>query len=126
MVPLAKGRRFKSKASCAGLTRASIVPQVMIVAYYYVYILASKKNGTLYIGLTGDLLRRVLEHRDHVVPGFTKKYGVTRLIWFETHASLLAARQREKQIKAWKRQWKIDLFKDSNPNWDDLYPSLVT
>ena len=93
---------------------------------YFVYLLASGRNGTLYIGLTGDLLRRVLEHREHVVPGFTKKYGVARLIWFETHASLLAARQREKQIKAWKRQWKIDLFKDSNPNWDDLYPSLVT
>jgi putative endonuclease len=92
---------------------------------YFVYLLASKPHGTLYVGLTGDLLRRVLEHREHVVPGFTAKYGVTRLMWFETHDDLLAARQREKQLKAWKRQWKIDLFKDSNPHWDDLYPSLA-
>ncbi len=92
---------------------------------YFVYLLASQRNGTLYVGLTADLLRRVLEHREHVVEGFTRTYGVTRLMWFEAHATLLAARQREKQIKAWKRQWKIDLFKDSNPYWDDLYPSLV-
>ncbi|HZY69122.1 MAG TPA: GIY-YIG nuclease family protein [Devosia sp.] len=97
----------------------------MITNAYFVYLLASARNGTLYIGLSSDLLRRVGEHRNHVVPGFTKKYNVTRLMWFEAHDNLLAARQRERQIKAWKRAWKIELFRDSNPNWDDLYPSLA-
>lgn len=92
---------------------------------YYVYILASGRNGTLYVGMTNDLVRRVTEHREHVLPGFTKRYGVTRLMWFETHSWIDAAIKREKQIKAWKRAWKIDLFRDTNPNWDDLYPSIV-
>ncbi len=96
----------------------------MLTNAYFVYLLASKPNGTIYVGLTADLLRRILEHREHVVPGFTKTYKVTRLMWFEVHDTLLAARQRERQIKAWKRQWKIDLFRDSNPRWEDLYPAL--
>ena len=92
---------------------------------YYVYLLASQRNGTLYVGVTNDLLRRVTEHREHAVPGFTKRYEVTRLVWFETHGYIHEAIAREKRIKAWKRQWKIDLFKEINPNWDDLYRSLV-
>jgi len=92
---------------------------------YVVYLLASARNGTLYVGSTVDLLGRMYEHREHIFPGFTKKYGVTRLVWFEAQGSMPAARYRERQIKAWKRQWKIDLFKDTNPNWDDLYPALI-
>jgi putative endonuclease len=92
---------------------------------WFVYILASQRNGTLYVGSTSDLLNRVREHRDHVFPGFTKTYKVTRLMWFEVHDTMVAARYRERQIKAWKRQWKIDLFKDINPNWDDLYLALA-
>ena len=92
---------------------------------YVVYLLASGRNGTLYVGSTVDLLGRVREHRDKVFPGFTRKYGVTRLMWYEHQESMLAARYRERQIKAWKRQWKIDLFEPINPNWDDLYPALV-
>ncbi|HZY67298.1 MAG TPA: GIY-YIG nuclease family protein [Devosia sp.] len=92
---------------------------------YFVYLLASGRNGTLYVGMTSDLLRRVGEHRSHVVAGFTKTYRVIRLMWFEVHDTVLAARQREMQIKAWKRAWKIELFRDSNPEWDDLYPSLL-
>jgi putative endonuclease len=92
---------------------------------YVVYLLASGRNGTLYVGSTVDLLGRVAEHRDKVFPGFTRKYGVTRLMWFEPQESMLAARHRERQIKAWKRQWKIDLFKETNPDWGDLYPSLL-
>ncbi len=92
---------------------------------YVVYLLASARNGTLYVGSTVDLLGRMQEHRDKVFPGFTRKYGVTRLMWFEPQESMLAARYRERQIKAWKRQWKIDLFKETNSDWDDLYPSLV-
>lgn len=91
---------------------------------YFVYLLASRRNGTLYVGVTNDLLRRVAEHRDHLVPGFTKTYDVTRLMWFETHEAVEAAITRERQIKAWKRAWKIELFKQTNPDWVDLYPSL--
>ena len=80
---------------------------------YVVYLLASGRNGTLYVGSTVDLVGRMGEHRDKVFPGFTRKYDVTRLMWFEPQESMLAARYRERQIKAWKRQWKIDLFKDS-------------
>ncbi len=92
---------------------------------YYVYLLVSQRNGTLYVSVTNDLIRRVTEHREHIVPGFTKRYDVTRLVWFEVHGFIHEAIAREKQIKAWKRQWKIDLFKELNPNWDDLYPSLL-
>jgi putative endonuclease len=93
--------------------------------YYYVYLLASKRNGTLYIGVTNDLVRRVGEHKAGLVPGFTKKYKVDKLMWFEVHTSIDAAIQREKRIKEWQREWKIDLFRDSNPDWTDLYPGLT-
>ena len=93
---------------------------------YYVYLLASGRNGTLYLGVTNDLIRRVGEHRDHVLPGFTRKYDVTQLMWFEQHWSIHEAIAREKQIKAWKRAWKLELFRDTNPDWIDLYPALTT
>lgn len=92
---------------------------------YFVYLLASGRNGTLYVGVTNDLRRRVAEHKAHLVPGFTKKYEVNRLMWFEAHSSIEAAILREKQIKAWKRAWKIALFAETNPRWDDLYPAIA-
>ncbi|MBN9345085.1 MAG: GIY-YIG nuclease family protein [Devosia sp.] len=93
---------------------------------YCVYLLASQCNGTLYVGVTNDLIRRVTEHREHVVPGFTKRYDVHRLVWFEEHGFIQEAIAREKRIKSWKRQWKVDLFSQSNPNWDDLYRALIS
>jgi putative endonuclease len=91
---------------------------------FYVYLLSSKPNGTLYVGSTRDLIKRVWEHKQKAVPGFTKKYGVDRLVWFEQHASLETAYVRERQIKEWKRAWKIQLIEADNPQWIDLYASL--
>ncbi|MCK5564783.1 MAG: GIY-YIG nuclease family protein [Planctomycetes bacterium] len=88
---------------------------------YYIYILASQKNGTLYTGVTGNLFKRVRQHKANVVEGFTKKYGVHYLIYFERFRDVNVAITREKQIKAWQRQWKIDLIGKCNPDWDDLY-----
>jgi putative endonuclease len=88
---------------------------------YYVYILASKKHGTLYLGVTNDLVRRVYEHRTKAVPGFTSLYGVDKLVWFEIHVTAEAAITREKVLKKWRRDWKIRLIEVQNPNWDDLY-----
>lgn len=92
---------------------------------YYVYLLASRPQGTLYIGVTNDLTRRVHEHKTDAVPGFTKKYAIHRLVYFETHDSIEAAIVREKQIKEWKRDWKIQLLEKENPRWEDLYPSIA-
>ena len=92
---------------------------------YYVYILASKKNGTLYVGITNDLLRRVEEHRQHLIPGFTAKYDVTRLVYYEEGNDVHAIIAREKQLKHWNREWKIELIEQSNPTWRDLYPELA-
>jgi putative endonuclease len=92
----------------------------------YVYILASRKNGTLYVGVTRDLIRRIYEHKSGVVEGFTKKYKVNQLVWFDHSESIIAAIQREKQIKAWKRHWKIQLIEQTNPYWQDLYPALLS
>jgi putative endonuclease len=97
---------------------------LVLTETYFVYLLASKRNGTLYVGVTNDLLRRVSEHKAHAVEGFTKRYDVTRLMWFEAHNSVEGAITRVKQIKAWKRAWKVELFREINPNWDDLYPAL--
>lgn len=92
---------------------------------YYVYMLASRKQGTLYIGVTNDLIRRVYEHREGAVESFTKRYRVDRLVYFETHESIEAAIVREKKLKHWKRGWKTDLIERGNPDWRDLYPDLV-
>ena len=91
---------------------------------FFVYILASKAYGTLYVGSTPDLVRRIWEHKTKAIPGFTAKYGVDRLVWFEVHESIAAAAQRERQIKEWKRAWKIRLIERDNPQWIDLYTSL--
>jgi putative endonuclease len=87
---------------------------------YWVYILASAKNGTLYIGVTNDLERRVYEHKLGLIPGFTQKYKVERLVYFETTNDAYEALAREKQLKKWKRDWKLSLIESVNPNWDDL------
>ena len=90
-----------------------------------VYLLASKRNGTLYTGVTSDLVQRVWQHQNGVVEGFTKRYGVHLLVWFELHETMLSAIAREKAIKEWKRAWKIELIETSNPTWRDLYGEIV-
>jgi putative endonuclease len=89
---------------------------------YWVYILASKIGGTLYIGVTNDLVRRVYQHREGAAESFTKKYHVHRLVYFEQHSDIEAAIKREKRLKKWNRTWKIRLIEENNPNWSDLYP----
>ncbi|HVC53204.1 MAG TPA: GIY-YIG nuclease family protein [Stellaceae bacterium] len=91
----------------------------------YTYMLASKPNGTLYTGSTSHFVRRVWEHKAKSVPGFTAKYGVDRLVWYEIHESLAAAAQRERRIKEWKRAWKIALIEQDNRDWVDLYPGVL-
>jgi putative endonuclease len=91
---------------------------------YYVYLLASKKHGTLYLGVTNNLVRRVYEHRTKAVPGFTSRYGVDKLVWFEIHDTAEAAITREKELKKWRRDWKIRLIEEQNPDWEDLYPGI--
>ncbi|CAG9163902.1 GIY-YIG nuclease family protein [Cupriavidus pinatubonensis] len=92
---------------------------------FYVYLPASARNGTLYLGVTSDLVRRVWEHKNEFVKGFSQKYGVHQLVWFETHESAEAAITREKQIKKWNRSWKINLIEGMNPYWNDLYPTIA-
>jgi putative endonuclease len=91
---------------------------------FFVYLLASKPHGTLYVWSTSDLVRRVWEHKAKAVPGFTAKYGVDGLVWFERYDTLEAAMQRERRIKGWKRIWKIQLIEKDNPHWIDRYPDL--
>ena len=91
---------------------------------YYVYILASRRNGTLYTGMTSDLVKRVWQHKSSKVDGFTKKYHVTSLVYFEVHYQAEEAIKREKQIKKWKRKWKLKLIEERNPNWEDLYRAI--
>jgi putative endonuclease len=91
-----------------------------------VYILASERNGTLYTGVTSKLIKRVWEHKNNIIPGFTQRYGVHILVWFELHPTMESAIKREKCIKEWKRDWKLDLIEKENKNWNDLYNSLIT
>ncbi len=91
---------------------------------YYVYILASRKDGAIYIGMTNDIVRRVYEHRIKAVPGFTSKYNITRLVWFEIYEDPISAISREKELKKWKQAWKIELIEAQNPHWNDLYESI--
>ncbi len=92
---------------------------------FWIYILASRPRGTLYIGVTNDLVRRVYEHREGFVGGFTRKYRVKQLVYYEAHATALAAIQREKNLKKWPRAWKIELITSSNPDWRDLYEDII-
>ncbi len=91
----------------------------------YVYIMTNKPYGTLYVGVTSDLVKRVWEHREGFVKGFTKEHGLKSLVWYEQHASMVEAITREKQIKKWHRDWKVNLIQEMNPNWDDLYGSIT-
>lgn len=91
-----------------------------------VYVLASKRNGTLYVGVTSNLIKRVWEHKQHFVAGFTQKYRVDRLVWYELHETMESAISREKAIKSWKRSWKIRSIEAVNPEWRDLYHDMVS
>ena len=92
---------------------------------FYVYILTNKQYGTLYTGVTSDLLKRVYEHKHGMMEGFTKEYGVHRLVYYEVVGNAISAIEREKRIKKWNRQWKVELIQSANPNWDDLCNSLI-
>ena len=91
---------------------------------FYVYILCSKRNGTLYTGVTSNLKKRIYEHKNNLVEGFTKKYNVHLLVWYEVHESAESAITREKQIKEWKRAWKLALIEKDNPEWNDIYEGI--
>ena len=93
---------------------------------FYVYLLASKKHGTLYLGVTNDIVRRVHEHRTKAVPGFTKRYDVDKLVWFEIYDDAITAIAREKELKKWRRDWKIRLIEEENPGWVDLYQGIAS
>jgi putative endonuclease len=93
---------------------------------FYVYILSSKRNGTLYIGVTSNLIKRVWEHKNKLVEGFTEKYGVDKLVYYEQFQDAEYAIRREKRLKKYNRKWKIDLIEKVNPNWKDLYEGLIT
>ncbi len=90
-----------------------------------VYILASQRNGTLYVGVTSNLVQRVWQHQNNLVDGFTKKYGVHTLVWYEAHETMGSAIAREKALKGWRRTWKLDLIEATNPTWRDLYGEIV-
>ncbi len=92
---------------------------------YYVYILASKRNGTLYIGVTNDLIKRVWQHKNKLIDGFTKKYGVDKLVYYEATPDVESAITREKQMKNWHREWKVNLIQSKNPQWRDLYEDII-
>ena len=92
---------------------------------YFVYILASQRYGTLYTGVTGDIGGRIYEHKNDLLPGFTSRYGVHDLVWYEAHTDVHAAIEREKQIKGWNRDWKIRLIEKMNPEWEDLYLRIL-
>jgi len=94
-------------------------------AFIAVYMMANRKHGTLYIGVTSELINRAAQHRDGVFPGFTKRYGLTRLVWFEQHQTIVGAIQREKSLKKYRRDWKINLIERANRHWDDLLPGLL-
>ena len=92
---------------------------------FHVYLLASRPRGTLYVGVTSDLVKRVWQHKTKAAPGFTAQHGVDRLVWFEAYDETVPAIRREKQIKKWRRAWKIRLIEEQNPDWVDLYPGIV-
>jgi putative endonuclease len=93
--------------------------------FYSVYILASRRHGTLYVGVTNELIRQVEEHQKHLTPGFTSRYGVHRLVWYETFGRIEHAIRFEKQLKRWRRDWKVNLIERENPYWQDLMPGLL-
>jgi putative endonuclease len=98
----------------------------MVGVVYYVYLMANRKHGTLYVGVTNNLIRRAYEHRTDAVRGFTSRYHVHLLVWFERYEDALTAIAREKEIKKWRRDWKINLIEQTNPEWADLFESLAS
>ena len=102
-----------------------MTPPTSIMKQLCVYILANKPNGTLYVGVTSDLVRRVWQHKHDMVEGFTKRYGVHTLVWYELHATMAQAIAREKRLKEWNRDWKLVLIEKDNPTWRDLYTDLT-
>jgi len=107
------------------MTGEKMVSRDAFRVFIAVYMMASRRQGTIYTGVTSELLNRVWQHREGLIPGFTKIYGVHRLVWYEPHESMVAAIQREKSIKKYKREWKINLIERENPYWEDLYPALL-
>ena len=93
--------------------------------YYYTYIMASKRNGTLYIGVTSDLAKRTYQHKNNLIEGFTCQYKVYDLVYFEQHGDVYAAIHREKRLKEWQRKWKLELIEKTNPTWRDLYAEII-
>jgi putative endonuclease len=109
---------------------AGLVPAIHVLlnssmSAAFVYLMTNRRNGILYVGVTTDLVRRSYEHRMGALPGFTKRYGLKRLVWFETHDDIVAAIQREKTMKHWPRAWKVRLINASNPEWWDLYETIL-
>ncbi|WP_253307758.1 MULTISPECIES: GIY-YIG nuclease family protein [unclassified Rickettsia] len=92
---------------------------------YYVYILASRRNGTLYIGVTSNIIKRTYEHKHKIIKGFSSKYNINKLVYFEQYDDIIAAISREKLLKEYKRQWKLNLIESQNPDWDDLYEKII-
>jgi putative endonuclease len=118
-------RNLEIPGSCFARPGMTMVKAEGVMSYY-VYILASRKDGAIYIGVTNDLVRRIFEHRTKAVPGFTSKYDITRLVWFEIYDDPISAISREKELKKWRRSWKVQLIEAKNPKWDDLYDSICS
>jgi putative endonuclease len=119
---LAWNRRNVIPGRRAAASPESITP---VEAAMFVYLLASRKHGTLYVGVTNDLVRRVSEHRTQIRPGFTARYSVHNLVWYEHYDDATNAITREKELKKWRREWKVNLIEHSNPEWIDLYESIA-
>jgi putative endonuclease len=118
-------QRSDPRTVIAGLVPAIPIRETRGVRQYYVYILARRPGGATYVGVTNDLVRHVYEHKSGLVPGFTKRYGIDRLVYFEVYDTAYNAIQREKNIKHWPRAWKTRLIAQSNPAWRDLYEEIV-
>jgi putative endonuclease len=117
------GPRHKAWGDDEGLTEA-LRNRMTSDGLIAVYMMASRRYGTIYIGVASDLARRAWEHREGLIPGFTKRYGCKRLVWYEPHESIVVAIQREKSMKRWPRDWKTNLIERENPHWTDLYDTL--
>jgi putative endonuclease len=113
------GPKRVDSGACPGIQKCAMSKQPAV------YILSSKRNGTLYVGVTSDLVKRIWEHKNNLVEGFTKRYGVHLLVWYELHGSMDTAIQREKRLKDWRRNWKVQLIESTNPKWEDLYPMII-
>ena len=99
--------------------------RLLSMKQYYVYILASERNGTLYVGVTSDLVKRIWQHKNNLADGFTKKYGAHQLVHYEETSDVNSAIAREKQLKNWQRKWKLELIEKTNPQWEDLYKKII-